>query len=66
MIPQPLPNPNYKRLVKECDYFLTRIYEGASIDEVADNERLLFETLLAIIYGKNVWKWIDDNRPENQ
>lgn len=57
-IPQPVENPDFVSLTKMTNDILLDIYKQEYNNE--DNQHYIYEATLETIYGKNIFKWINN------
>ncbi len=54
--PQPLSNPNWAELVKECEEVIA-FYHADILIESSEFDTDLAEKTLEIVYGPSIWTW---------
>lgn len=56
--PKPLKEVNWTELIKQCEYYINHLGENGY--ESKDGDRHIYEIALSVIYGGDVWTWINE------
>lgn len=55
--PRPLQNPDWDRLIAQCEDYMDFLYHHSY--EEKDSDHYLYEAVLSTVYGRTVWIWIN-------
>lgn len=58
-IPQPLPNPDFSKLIKLLQEYLSNLAKTGYKND--DTDHYTYEIALECVYGKGVWEWVNEN-----
>ena len=61
--PKQLENPDLENLRSICQDYLDFIDNDAAYSEDNDYDCYIFEAALMAIFGKNVWKFVNNRQP---
>lgn len=56
--PEALPNPDFTELIKVCKEYIEDM-DNEDFHEDDDDQHYIFEAALEAVFGKDVWKWVN-------
>ncbi|MEK6881970.1 MAG: hypothetical protein AABY22_20295 [Nanoarchaeota archaeon] len=56
--PKPVAIKNWEPLIELCEDYIRQLEEEKYVDE--DTEHYIFEVAMEAVFGKEVWKWINN------